>query len=137
MAMELLSFFPSADKMKSIKSMLRLLCCFIDRIEEACRLLDLNERNEQVNPEFLDFVKLHEKKLKELNFSNVVNPSVNNAFLFPAIDMSLEPFSWGEVKLSSLQQFCNLHPTVDYERLRRIVQPVLQSQRTDVQLKFM
>ena len=49
--------------------------------------------------------------------------------------MSLEPFSWGELKLSTLQQFCNLHPTVDYERLEKFVQPVLQSQNRDVQLK--
>ena len=65
-----------------------------------------------MNPEFLKFVKLHEKKLKELHLGNVVNASVNNAFLFPAIDMSLEPFSWGELKLSTLQQFCNLHMSV-------------------------
>ena len=105
------------------------------RIEEACRLLDHDEQSEEMNPEFLKFVKLHEKKLKELHFGNVVNASVNNAFLFPAIDMSLEPFSWGELKLSTLQQFCNLHPTVDYERLEKIVHPVLQSQHRDVQLR--
>ena len=135
MAMEILSFFPSADKMKTVESTLWLPFGFMCRIEEACRLLDHDEQSEEMNPEFLKFVKLHEKKLKELHFGNVVNASVNNAFLFPAIDMSLEPFSWGELKLSTLQQFCNLHPTVDYERLEKFVQPVLQSQHRDVQLK--
>ena len=135
MAMEILSFFPSADKMRTVESTLWLLFGFMCRIEEACRLLDHDEQSKEMNPEFLKFVKQHEKKLKELHFGNVVNASVNNAFLFPAIDMSLEPFSWGELKLSTLQQFCNLHPTVDYERLEKIVQPVLQSQHRDVQLK--
>lgn len=135
MAMEILSFFPSADKMRTVGSTLWLSFDFMCRIEEACRLLDHDEQSGKMNPEFLKFVKLREKKLKALHFGNVVNASVNNAFLFPAIDMSLEPFSWGELKLSTLQQFCNLHPTVDYERLEKIVQPVLQSQHRDIQLK--
>ena len=136
MAMELLSFFPSMDQMKNVETKWVSEFILTYRIKEACEAVDLEEKVEDLDKDFVEYVKLHEKKLKSLRFGNVIRNQLYNAFMFPAIDMSLEPFSWGAVKLADLQLFCNSHPSVDYERLHKVVDPILRSQCREVQLKW-
>lgn len=124
------------DQMKSAEAKWFLEFIITHRIKEACEAIDQEEETGDLDKDFVEYVKLHEKKLKLLRFGNAISNQLYNAFMFPAIDMSLEPFSWGSVKLSDLQLFCNSHPSVDYERLHKVVDPILRSQCREVQLKW-
>ena len=52
----------------------------------------------QITVEFLEYVRKNRKKLDLLDFGDKFGrQAVINTFLFPAVDMSLEPFSWSSV----------------------------------------
>ena len=58
-----------------------------------------------------------------------------NAFLFPAVDTSLEPFSWSSVRMDLLSEFCERRSGVDYERIRRMVDPAIRNQDRSTQIQ--
>ena len=58
-----------------------------------------------------------------------------NAFLFPAVDTSLEPFSWSSVQMDLLSEFCERRSGVDYDRIRRMVDPAIRNQDRSTQIQ--
>lgn len=102
--------------------------------------------SERATAEMLEYVRKYRKKLDLLEFEPSFGRQVGlgvkcevkavvNAFLFPAVDTSLEPFSWGSVKMDLLSEFCGRRSGVDFERIRRMVDPAIRNQERSSQLQ--
>lgn len=83
-----------------------------------------------------DFFNQFKDKLKKLQFPEFfVDQNVINAFMFPAVDSSLEPFEWGEYDSKRMSWFLHNHSSVNESRLINIINPALKNQK-ERQLRF-
>lgn len=56
--------------------------------------------------------------------------------MFPAVDTCLDPFGWGDIDIKTLKDFCDNRLSLDFERVQRMIQPVIKRQNRDIQTKF-
>ena len=50
--------------------------------------------------------------------------------------MSLEPFSWSSVQMPILREFCSRHSDVEYDRVRKMIEPAIRNQERSTQLLY-
>lgn len=99
---------------------------------ESCRIRDENS----LDGVWKKFFNQFKDKLKQLEFpDSFVDQNVINAFMFPAVDSSLEPFEWGEYDSKRMAWFLHNHSSVNESRLNNIIKPALKNQKGR-QLRF-
>lgn len=88
--------------------------------------------------EWQQYRKQYEEKLRKLLFpDHFVDQNVVHAFMFPAVDCSLEPFQWSEYSAEKMQLFLRNHPSVNESRIQNSIKPALKNQKKEVQLQYL
>ena len=97
---------------------------------------EMKTNKDQLSEEFVAYVHKRQKKLQTMIFSDSIHRNyVVQAFMFPAVNSSLEPFGWGEIDFSALQSFCQARDGLDVHKLMRMIQPAVSNQKRDKQVK--
>ena len=81
--------------------------------------------------------KEYREKLEKYEFpEGFVDSNVINAYMFPAVDNSLDTFEWNEYDEEKMKVFLKNHPSVNESRLRNSIQPALKNQKKEKQLLY-
>ena len=81
--------------------------------------------------------KEYREKLEKYEFpEGFVDSNVINAYMFPAVDNSLDAFEWNEYDEEKMKVFLKNHPSVNESRLRNSIQPALKNQKKETQLLY-
>ena len=100
-------------------------------------MADGEEVADGITEDFLQYIRNHRKRIERLVFTDEVRKNyLVNAFMFPAVDTCLDPFGWGDIDMNTLKTFCDDRLSLDFERVQRMVQPVIRRQNRDTQIKF-
>ena len=89
------------------------------------------------NKEWKEYFEKNKNKLEKAVFSEeFADQNIVNAFMFPAVQYTLESFVWGEYDSAKMEGFLRNHPSVNESRILTIVKPALTNQRKEKQLKY-
>ena len=84
-----------------------------------------------------DCIETVKERLTKLDFSSLASSQhIVQAFMFPAVRSSIEPFEWGEYDQKKMGEFLQHHPSVNESKIMRIIQPALKKRKRELQLQY-